>query len=81
MPGCGGLRKIRAPALGRGKRGGVRVVCLNVPDAGRVYLLDAYGKDEQDDLTPAERKQLAGLAKRLRAEATAAARREDADHE
>jgi hypothetical protein len=68
MPGCGGLRKLRTadPRRGKGKRGGVRVIYLYVPEAKWFFMLDAYDKDEQDDLTAAEKKLLAGLVHELK---------------
>jgi hypothetical protein len=71
MPGCGGLRKLRYgdPGRGKGRRGGLRVVYLHVPDAYRIDFLDIYDKDEKDDLTPKEKRILAELAKRVRREA------------
>jgi len=74
MPGCGGLRKIRTadPKRGKGKRGGARVVYLHVPEAKRFYMLDLYGKDEKEDLSPAEKKVLRELAEQLKVEAIAA---------
>src|SRR5262245_1198876 len=73
MPGCGGLRKIRTadPKRGKGKRGRARVVYLHVPEAKRFYMLDVYGKDEKDDLSPDEKKQLRELAEQLKKEAIA----------
>ena len=74
MPGCGGLRKIRCadPSRGRGKRGGIRIIYLYIPTARRIDLFDAYGKDEKDDLSPREKRQLAALVGMVRAEAEAA---------
>ncbi len=71
MPGCGGLRKLRFndPNRGKGRRGGLRVIYLYVPEARRVDFFDVYGKDEKDDLTPKEKKILSDLAKRIRQEA------------
>jgi hypothetical protein len=73
MPGCGGLRKLRIadPKRGKGKRGGARVIYLHVPEAKRFYMLDAYGKDEKDDLSPDEKKELRELAEQLKKEAIA----------
>jgi hypothetical protein len=73
MPGCGGLRKVRTadPKRGKGKRGGARVIYLHVPAAQRFYLLDIYGKDEKDDLSANEKKQLRQLAQQLKKEAIA----------
>jgi hypothetical protein len=77
MPGCGGLRKVRRkhPGRGKGKRSGARVIYLHVPEAKRFYLLDIYGKDEKDDLSAAEKKQLRQLAEQLSKEAAAAHRK------
>lgn len=71
MPGCGGLRKLRIadPSRGKGKRGGARVIYLHVPEANRFYMLDIYGKNEQEDLRPAEKHVLKQLAAFLKKEA------------
>lgn len=56
MPGTGGIRKVRWPARGQGKRGGARIIYyfrdLNMP----VYLLAVYAKGEKINLTAAEKK-------------------------
>ena len=64
MPGCGGLRKIRVadPKRGKGKRGGARLIYLHVAEADVIYLMDIYGKDEQEDLTADQKKILKRLA-------------------
>ena len=64
MPGCGGLRKLRAadPRRGKGKRGGIRVIYLHVAEADVIVLMDIYGKDEQEDLTTDQKKVLKRLA-------------------
>jgi hypothetical protein len=64
MPGCGGLRKMRAadPSRGKGKRGGVRVIYLHVTEADIIFLMDIYGKGEQEDLTSGQKKILQGIA-------------------
>ena len=70
MPGCGGLRKVRWPDLrrGKGKRGGLRIIYLHVPEVQQVLLLDVYDKDQASDVTTEQRKALAGLAKTFRQE-------------
>lgn len=75
--GCGGLRKLRfaAPKRGKGKRGGVRVIYLHIPEAERIDLLAIYGKDEKDDLTNDERRVLRALAMEAREEAIRRGRR------
>lgn len=74
MPGCGGLRKIRFadPARSKGRRGGVRIIYLYIPEAFRIDFFDAYGKDEKNDLTPREKKWLAELSKQVKQEAVGA---------
>jgi hypothetical protein len=52
----GGVRKIRFAPAGRGKSGSARVVYLHYPAHGRIYLLLAFGKDEQADLGPEDKK-------------------------
>lgn len=77
MPGSGGLRKVRIadPKRGKGKRGGARVVYLYVPEAKWFFMLDIYGKDEQDDLSTAQKKTLTQLVEELKRQALAALRR------
>ena len=69
MPGCGGLRKVRLEAAkqGKGKRGGFRVIYLHVPEAGSIYFVTVYGKDEQDDLDTDQKRQLKEIAEQTRA--------------
>ena len=72
MPGCGGLRKLRFgdPSRGSGKRGGIRVIYLHIPEAFRIDLVDWYGKDEKDDLSATEKRYLAEFVKKLKRQAT-----------
>ncbi len=68
IPDGGGLRKVRwlDPKRGKGKRSGIRIVYLYVPEFERLLLLEAYGKDERVDLTAAQRRALAKLASAYR---------------
>lgn len=77
MPSCGGLRKVRTadPNRGKGKRSGARVVYLYVPEAKWFFMLDIYGKDEQDDLSADQKKLLTQLVDELKRQARAAQRR------
>ncbi len=70
MPGCGGLRKLRVgdPTRGKGKRGGVRVIYLNLEEHDQIWPITLYGKDQKDDLSPADKKlyrRLVGILKDL----------------
>lgn len=63
IPGTGGLRKIRWSAEGRGKRGGVRVIYYPVQARSVILMLLVYPKNQQDDLTPEQKRLLAGLVR------------------
>ena len=62
--GTGGLRKMRWRIAGRGKRGGIRVIYYWWASVDCCYLLLAYQKSAQDDLTNEQRKILMNLIKR-----------------
>ncbi len=57
IPNGGGLRKLRWRSAGRGKRGGIRVIYY-VWSMRRLYLVYAYDKKEQGDLTGEQLKRL-----------------------
>ena len=61
IPKSGGLRKLRVAAKGHGKRGGARMIYYWVVARDRILLLDIYAKNEQEDLSAGELKQLRTL--------------------
>ena len=61
ISGTGGVRKLRFAASGRGKRGGARVVYFYGGDTMPVYALLAYAKSAKTDLSPSERRAVAGI--------------------
>jgi len=61
--GTGGIRKIRWGQKGRGKRGGIRIIYYWHRPTDRIYLLLAYPKGEQDDLTDSQVRILSRLVK------------------
>jgi hypothetical protein len=65
VAGTDGIRKLRAPLPGRGKRGGARVLYLYIEVRGRIYFLLAYAKNEQFNLSPAQKKALRDMVKYL----------------
>ena len=65
IPGTGGIRKLRWAAKGRGKRGGARIIYFVQLERGLIYLLLAYSKSEQEDLTPNQRRELAAIVATL----------------
>ena len=58
IEGLGGVRKLRIKLECRGKSGGGRVIYLDVLEKEKLYLLFAYPKNVQEDLTPEQRKLL-----------------------
>ena len=50
----GGIRKVRWAVPGSGKSGGIRVIYYWAPDEATLYLLYAYSKKDQGDLTRAQ---------------------------
>ena len=70
IQGTGGLRKIRIPMEneGKGKRGGARVVYVDVELKESIYFINVYSKDEKADLTPDEKKAFKAIIKFLKEE-------------
>jgi mRNA-degrading endonuclease RelE of RelBE toxin-antitoxin system len=61
IPGTGGLRKLRWQGSGRGKRGGSRVIYFWIIERDTILMLLAYPKNEQDELTTAQKRVLRQL--------------------
>ena len=66
IPGGSGLRKLRWSAQGRGKRGGARVIYYRHVPKEHIYLIYAYVKSAQSDLTREQIKTLAQLMKDIK---------------
>ncbi len=67
IQGTGGIRKIRLKSASKGKSGGCRV-CYYFHDieVGKVYLITLYPKNEKEDITPDEKKELKEIAEYLK---------------
>lgn len=61
IEGTGGIRKLRWGRGGRGKSGGVRVIYYYHSELMPVYLITLFAKNEQENLSKAERNELAKL--------------------
>lgn len=61
IEGTGGVRKVRWAREGKGKSGGVRIIYFYYNKAMPLYLLTLYGKNEKNNLSAAERNDLAKL--------------------
>lgn len=62
--GSGGLRKIRWARLRGGKSGGLRVIYYWAPAEEAFYMIYAYAKNEQGDLTAAQTRALGQLVRK-----------------
>lgn len=51
IQGSGGIRKIRCSIPGMGKRGGIRVIYYWIAANDQIYMLYAYQKSKQENLT------------------------------
>ncbi len=65
ISGAGGVRKTRLKGASKGKSGGFRV-CYYYFVGKSLYLLHIYGKNEQENLTAGEKKELKALVKMLK---------------
>ena len=70
IEGTGGIRKVRFPLENRGKSGSVRVCYADFEEFEVTYLITAFEKKEQDNLTNDEKAALKKLVKSLKCEAS-----------
>ena len=68
IQGTGGARKMRIQLDGRGKSGGSRVIYLDVFEKEKFYLLFAYPKNVQKDLTEEQKKAIKSLIDAIKKE-------------
>lgn len=66
IQGTGGIRKIRIPFSSKGKRGGARVIYVDIEIKETIYFINVYTKNEKDDLTEEEKKALKAVVNLLR---------------
>lgn len=66
VPGLGGIRKVRVPMTGRGKRGGARVIYYFHSEVMPLIALLVYAKNERSDLTTEQKKDISRLVEALK---------------
>ncbi len=86
VQGTGGLRKVRFAGRksARGKSGAYRVCYVVYSEFGVIALVVVFGKNERDDLSPADRRAVASAVEAFGRELDAEFRRDrvrDPDHE
>jgi hypothetical protein len=65
ISGCGGVRKVRMGAQGKGKSGGARVLYLYLKQQHTIYLLYLFTKGEADNISAQGKKAIHDLAKQI----------------
>jgi hypothetical protein len=68
IEGTGGARKMRIQLEGRGKSGGGRVIYVDVFERKHLYLLFAYPKNVQENLTADQKKAIRNMIEQIREE-------------
>lgn len=66
IQGTGGIRKIRIPLDNKGKRGGGRVIYVDIEIKETIYFINVYAKNEKDNLTEEEKKAFKAVIKILK---------------
>ena len=66
IEGSGGIRKVRFAVPGKEKRGGARVIYIDIVVEEAIYFLYAYPKSVKDDLTKDEVKTFKKIAEKLK---------------
>jgi hypothetical protein len=71
VPGLGGIRKARASNPGRtkGKRGGFRYLYLYLERRSHIHLLFLLDKNEKEDTSEEERKQIREMVAQIKKDA------------
>ena len=69
IPGTGGVRKLRYAVRGRGKSGGMRVIYYFFDEQNPLYALLLYGKNQQGNLSPDQKKYVTARAAAVKTEA------------
>ena len=64
----GGARKLRIQLNGHGKSGGGRVIYVDIFEKEHLYLLFAYPKNVQEDLTPDQKKAIKKMVDTIKKE-------------
>ena len=68
MSGCGGVRKVRMAARGKGKSGGARITYLFLKSHDVIYLLYVFTKADAENLSAEGKKAIRELAEQIKNE-------------
>lgn len=68
IKGTGGIRKARAKRSTSGKSGGIRIIYYYYTIAKSIYMLAAYAKNESENLSESDKKNLSKIVKSIKEE-------------
>ena len=68
LVGCGGVRKVRMAAKGKGTSGGARVLYLYLPNRHLIYLLYLFTKGEAENISAVGKKAVRQIAEQIKRE-------------
>jgi hypothetical protein len=68
LVGCGGVRKVRMAAKGKGTSGGARVLYLYLPNRHLIYLLYLFTKGEAENISAEGKKTVRQIAEQIKME-------------
>jgi len=68
IQGTNGARKVRFALSDKGKRGGVRIIYVDIIKREHIHLILCYAKAKQEDLTAEQKKQIKTLVHDLKGE-------------
>lgn len=66
IKGASGIRKARAKRGSSGKSGGIRIIYYYLVIEDSIYMLTAYSKNDQDNLTEADKKAFRNIVQSLK---------------
>ena len=66
LVGCGGVRKVRMAAKGKGTSGGARVLYLHIPNKHMIYFLTLFTKGDAASLSADGKKAVRTLAEQIK---------------
>ena len=68
LVGCGGVRKARMAAKGKGTSGGARVLYLFLPNRHLIYFLCLFTKGEAENISAEGKKTVRQIAEQIKLE-------------
>jgi len=66
LVGCGGVRKVRMAAKGKGTSGGARNLYLYITNRDHIYLLTLFTKNDAANVSAAGKKAVRALAEAIK---------------